>query len=99
VDYIEYKCHCKWNPQRFISLHCQLLRLYSAGNSGVKFMERWWSDTDGVKPKYAERNLSGRYSVHHKSHMDWAGIETESARLEAGVVTVVATSILYDFHT
>jgi len=29
------------------------------------------------EPKYSERNLSQRYFVHHKFHMDWSDIEPE----------------------
>jgi len=32
-------------------------------------MEHWWSDIDGEKSKYSERNLSWCHVVHHKSHI------------------------------
>jgi hypothetical protein len=38
-------------------------------------MEHRWNETDTRKPKYSGRNLSQRYFVHHKSHMDWPEIE------------------------
>jgi hypothetical protein len=38
-------------------------------------MELWWNDNDSGKPKYLKKNLSHCHSVHHKSHMDWPGIE------------------------
>jgi hypothetical protein len=38
-------------------------------------MEHWWNDNYGWKPKYLKKNLSHCHSVHHKSHMDWPGIE------------------------
>jgi hypothetical protein len=47
-------------------------------------MERWWTDTETGNPKYSERNLSQRHYVHHKSHMDWPGIEQMPPRWEAG---------------
>jgi hypothetical protein len=38
-------------------------------------MEQWWNDTDRGKPKYWERNLFQWHFVHHKSNVDWPGIE------------------------
>jgi len=57
-------------------------------------MEQWWRAIDRGRPKYSKRNLSQCHFVHHKSHKDWLGIETGSARLEAGIVMVVVISIL-----
>jgi hypothetical protein len=37
-----------------------------------------------VKPKYSGKKLSQCHFVHHKSHMDWPGIETGPPRWEAG---------------
>jgi len=31
--------------------------------------------SDRRKPKYSDRNLSQCHPVHHKSHLDWSGIE------------------------
>ena len=45
---------------------------------------RWiWSigDTDRGKPNYSGRKLSQYHFVHHKSHMDWPGIELGPPRL------------------
>jgi hypothetical protein len=40
----------------------------------------WWNNTDNGKPKYSEESLSQCHLVHHKSHMDWAGIEPGPSR-------------------
>jgi len=39
-----------------------------------------WKDNDSGRTHYMERNLSRCHSVHHKSHMDWPGIEIASLR-------------------
>jgi hypothetical protein len=38
-------------------------------------MGYWWSDPDREKPKYLQINLLYYYCVHHKSNMDYPGIE------------------------
>ena len=38
-------------------------------------MGHWWNDTDRAKPKCSEKTLFSCHFVHHKSHMDWPGIE------------------------
>jgi hypothetical protein len=37
--------------------------------------EHQWNETDRRKPKYSGKNLSQCHFIHHKYHMDWAGIE------------------------
>ena len=38
-------------------------------------IEQWWNDTDRGKNEILEKNVFHSHSVHHKSHMDWPGIE------------------------
>ena len=40
-------------------------------------MEHWWNDTDRENINTGCDNLPQCYSVHHKSHTDWFGIELE----------------------
>jgi hypothetical protein len=46
-------------------------------------MEQWWNDTDMVKLKYSEKNLSQHHFVHQKSHIEWPGIEPGASHWEA----------------
>jgi hypothetical protein len=38
-------------------------------------VEDYWKDTDKRRPKYLEKNMSYCLFGHHKSHMEWPGIE------------------------
>jgi hypothetical protein len=52
--------------------------------SVFRVTEQQWDEIDRGKPKYSGKNLSQSHFVHHKSHMDWAGIEPGPPRWDAG---------------
>jgi hypothetical protein len=37
-------------------------------------MKHWWNNTDREKLMHSEKSLSQCHFIHHKSHMDLAGI-------------------------
>jgi hypothetical protein len=47
-------------------------------------MEHLWDDDERGKPKYFEKNLSQRHFVHHKSKIDWLGLEPGPPWRDAG---------------
>jgi hypothetical protein len=48
-------------------------------------MQHRWNEIDRGKPKYSYKNLSQCHFIHHKSHMDWTGIESPPPRWETMV--------------
>ena len=44
----------------------------------MKYVEKWWSNADGTKPKTSERNLFQCHIVYQKSLMNWTGEEPGS---------------------
>jgi hypothetical protein len=38
-------------------------------------MEQWWNETNRADPKFWDKTLCHCHIVHHKSNMDWPGIE------------------------
>jgi hypothetical protein len=47
-------------------------------------MEHWWNDSGRVQLKCSEKCLSLCHMAHHKSDVDWLGIEPRSPQWEAG---------------
>ena len=49
-----------------------------AGNDSTQIklsLRRWWNYTDSGNDKYWEKRLTHCRFVHHKSYVDWPGIE------------------------
>jgi hypothetical protein len=40
-------------------------------------MDIWWNDTDTGKQPCSEKIVSQYRIVHHKSHMDWLGSDSD----------------------
>jgi len=41
-------------------------------------MGHFWDGTSSGNPKHLDKNVYQCHIIHHKSHMDWAGIWPES---------------------
>ena len=67
-----------------IFLECHLTVLSVAGDTHSQWQRNWawsvwWNNTDRGKPKYPEKHMSQRHSVHH-----WPAIEPGPLQWEAG---------------
>jgi hypothetical protein len=55
-------------------------------------MEHWWNNTDRGKLKYLEKILLLGQFVHHKSNIDWPGIEPVSAMHVSPALVITSNS-------
>jgi hypothetical protein len=76
-------CVCSEGPRsRYYGRNAALRLIVQPCDEGDSFffsfflvIEHRWNEIDREKPKYSRKNLSQCQFVHHKSHMDWPGIE------------------------
>jgi hypothetical protein len=66
-------CLCRWCET--MSLNCDQQRAYCSHPRRYTTIETWRNDTNKVKLKKSERNLSQCHLDYHKSHMNWPGRE------------------------
>ena len=72
---------CSW--AMFYVGSCQSLKCYSVDDRRIN-MEQLWNYNDRGKTEALGDNLPYCYFVHHKSCMDWSGIEPGPLRWQAG---------------
>jgi hypothetical protein len=65
------------NEAKCVLFSCQCLRLCSVGDEFLnenELMVEWWQG----KTEVLAENMSQSYSVHHKSHRGWPGIQPKN---------------------
>jgi hypothetical protein len=82
----EYFFYCRTKHVSLIAYRpsvCQDIRYNqerdkkTKSNKMGRSMVHFWKNTERANRKFWEKNLSQYYSVQHKFHMDWFGMEPE----------------------